>query len=90
MSEQRQGLPLIEAFPVEDQYVDGLGRMEVTGQNVRFVFYTGRPKAGGEYDREVATRLVMPMEAITPLLTQIEQLRKAVAGMSVLGLGTMN
>jgi hypothetical protein len=49
MNEQEQQvLPLVEAYPVEDKYVDGLGRVEVTGQNVRFVFYTGRPKDGGE------------------------------------------
>jgi hypothetical protein len=63
--------PLVDAYPVEDKYVDGLGRVEVTGHNVRFVFFTGRPKDGGEYDREVATRVVMPMEAIMPLLKAI-------------------
>jgi hypothetical protein len=100
MTERRQGLPLVEAFPVEDQYVDGLGRMEVTGHNVRFVFYTGRPKDGGEYDREVATRLVMPMEAIMPLLKQIvttapmlgmidaRKLYEAFAGMAISGIGS--
>jgi hypothetical protein len=70
MNEQQEqaALPLIEAYPVEDKYVDGLGRLEVTGHNVRFVFYTGRPKDGGEYDREVATRVVMPIEQVMPLL----------------------
>jgi hypothetical protein len=97
MSEQEQaGLLLVEAYPVEDQYVDGLGRIEKTGPNVRFVFYTGRLKRGGEYDREVATRLVMPMEGIVPLLKQIvamwpalkllniEQLCKAIAAISTM------
>ena len=56
MSEKQRRL-LVDAYPVEDKYADGLGRMEVTGQNVRFVFYTGRPRDGGEYDREVVARL---------------------------------
>ncbi|CCE05806.1 hypothetical protein BRAS3843_1480037 [Bradyrhizobium sp. STM 3843] len=69
--EDKAGPPLVEAYPVEDKYVDGIGRVEVTGHNVRFVFYTGRPKDGGEYDREIATRVVMPMEQVMPLLTMI-------------------
>jgi hypothetical protein len=69
--EERERLPLVEAYPVEDKYVDGLGRVEVTGHNVRLVFYTGRPKDGGDYDREVVERLVMPIEAVMPLLKQI-------------------
>jgi hypothetical protein len=95
MNEQeQQRFPLVEAYPVEDKYVDGLGRIEVTGHNVRFVFYTGRPKDGGEYDREIATRVVMPMEGVMPLLKQViamapilklldvEQLCKAVAAIT--------
>jgi hypothetical protein len=96
MSEQEQaGLLLVEAYPVEDKYVDGLGQIEKIGPNVRFVFYAGR-KRGGEYDREVTTRLVMPMEGIAPLLKQIvamwpalkllniEQLCKAIAAISTM------
>jgi hypothetical protein len=73
MNEQQEqaGLPLVEAYPVEDKYVDGIGRVEVTGGNVRFVFCTGRQKDGGDYDREVVERLVMPMESIMPLLKAI-------------------
>jgi hypothetical protein len=58
------GLPLVESYPITDVYADGLGRVEITGQNLRLVFFTTRPKDDGTLDREIVQRVVLPADAL--------------------------
>lgn len=66
-----EGIPLSEPYPVGDQYVDDLGKIEITGQNLRFVLVTKREKDGGEFDYEVVARVVMPASAVLPAIARI-------------------
>ena len=58
---------LSETYPVEDQYVDGFGRIEKTGSNFRLVLTLDRQR-DDDVDREIAARIVMPRETALSLI----------------------
>ena len=62
---------LVEAYPVPDTYVENLGRVEMTGNNMRLTFSTSRAKDGGEIDHEVTQRVVMPLQAVMPAVRML-------------------
>jgi len=63
--------PLVDCYPVEDTYADGLGRVETTGHNLRLVFFTARLKDDGTVDREIVERIVMPSEALAAAIATL-------------------
>ncbi len=67
---------LVDAYPVPDTYVESLGRVELTGNNVRLTFATSRAKDGGDVDHEVIERIVMPLEAVIPALHKLLRLSR--------------
>lgn len=64
------GFQLAEPYPVIDQYVDGLGRIEVTGQNFRFVLYTTKENEDGS-SHEIVARVVMPADSVLPAIKMV-------------------
>jgi hypothetical protein len=62
---------LSEPYPVSDTYVDGIGKVETTGKNLRMVFYTKREKDDDSVDNEIVERVVMPLEAFIPAIATI-------------------
>lgn len=58
---------LAEPYPVADTYVDLLGGIETTGQNLRLVFATARTR-DNEIDYEIVQRIVLPIEAMIPAM----------------------
>jgi hypothetical protein len=53
----------VELIPISDIYTDGVGAVEVLGENVRIIYYTweGPP---GERNKVVVAKLVMPIDAV--------------------------
>lgn len=62
---------LVDAYPVQDTYVETLGSVEMSGNNVRLTFATARTKDGGDVDHEIVARVVLPVEAIGPAVYEI-------------------
>lgn len=62
---------LVECYPVADTYADGLGRVEKTGQNLRFVMYVSRAQDDGTLDREIVQRVVVPIDALVPAVLML-------------------
>jgi hypothetical protein len=69
--------PLAESYPVADQYVEGLGRVDKTGRNLRFTYFTERSatEEGEEPTFEVCARIVMPIEAVLPAIGMILKMK---------------
>lgn len=62
---------LSEPYPVADQYADDLGKIEVTGQNLRFVLVTKRERDAGDVDYDVVIRVVMPISSVLPAIGRV-------------------
>lgn len=84
MADQQKDL--VDAYPVPDVYVEHLGSVEMSGNNVRLTFATARKKFGGDIDHEIVARVVLPVEAIGPAVYEIlktARLARAFDGASI-------
>lgn len=64
---------MIESTPVADIYADGIGAVEILGDNVRIIFYT---QENGE--KIISCKLVRPIKSVRGELVKL--LAEAMAG----------
>lgn len=63
---------LIEPVPVQDDFVQGIAKIERVGPCVRFVLYAEQsmPELGGATVKVVVRKLVVPLDAVSASVAQ--------------------
>lgn len=72
MGMSRDPRPLVEPVFVKDTFVSDLGRVDILGENVRFVLFTEQfPEEGEPAARVVECKIVMAKAAVLPALARV-------------------
>lgn len=63
---------MVPVVDLPDVYIDGIGAIEVIGENVRFIFYRLRPTADHKLEQEPVFAIVRPLITLPDAIAHME------------------
>lgn len=68
MTLDMSGPALVDLAPEQPIYADGVTHIRIMGDTFQFAFWNERINAGGEIERVITQRLILPIQAVAEAL----------------------